>query len=412
MPTTDSVQAAVVDSESQLWLRLVHLPGLGRRSVMALLRRFGKPASVFSASLPELAHCVGLRAAERLWHSPHRPANAPDRALLELLARTAAWLEDMAPGQGPRRLLPIDDPAYPARLAAIEDPPPLLYVQGRVDLLARPALAIIGARNATHQGRANAHAFARTLSRCGLTIVSGMALGIDGAAHEGGLDGEGSTVAVVGTGLDRVYPAAHHALAGAIAATGCLVSEYPLGTGALAKHFPRRNRIISGLACGVLVVEAAARSGSLITARLAGDQGRDVFALPGSIHSPLSKGCHQLIRQGAMLVEEAEDILAALRDSPLVSYADGLPLARPALVSPENNSENANAELTHPCLSVIGFDPVDLDTLLQLTGRPIGELGAVLLALELAGEIERLPGGLLQRVKPTPPRNSTCTASD
>ena len=402
MPATVSAQAAVVDSESQSWLRLAHLPGLGRRSLVALLRQFGSPDAIFNAAFADLSLCVGAKAAQLLWHTPHRPGQPPDAALEALLDSTRAWLDKTADDGIPRRLLHLFDPAYPELLARIVDPPPLLYVQGRVELLARTSVAVVGSRNATRQGCLNARALAQGLSHAGVTVVSGLALGIDSAAHEGGLEGEGSSIAVVGTGLDRVYPKSNHGLAHRLAERGCVISEHALGTGALAHHFPRRNRIISGLANGVLVVEAAAQSGSLITARLAADQGRDVFAVPGSIHAPLSKGCHQLIRDGAMLVESVSDILAALRISTLMP----LPQVDQA---PENNSENANAALTHPCLSVIGCDPVDLDTLVQLTGRPVGELGAVLLALELAGAIERLPGGLLQRVKQTAPPNSTCT---
>jgi DNA processing protein len=249
-------------------------------------------------------------------------------------------------------------------------------------LLDRPSLAVVGSRNATPQGLANAEAFAAALSRAGLTIVSGLALGVDTAAHRGGLEGSGSTIAVIGTGADRVYPARNRDLARRIAEAGLVLSEFPLGTPALAGNFPRRNRVISGLARGVLVVEAAQRSGSLITARLAAEQGRDVFALPGSIHSPLSKGCHQLIKQGAKLVDDVQDILdeLGLSTAPVPSEA-GAPARDDSL------------------LQLMGFDPCDTDTLAARSGRPVEQLSAALLELELDGRVASLPGGRYQRLR-------------
>jgi DNA processing protein len=283
-------------------------------------------------------------------------------------------------------LLTLLDPAYPDCLSHIPDPPPLLYLKGRPELLAGPALAVVGSRNATLQGKANAEVFSQALSGAGLTIVSGLALGIDAAAHEGALRGVGSTVAVIGTGIDTIYPARNQALARRIAEDGCIVSEYALGTPPLAANFPRRNRIISGLAAGVLVVEAAAQSGSLITAQLAASQGRDVFAIPGSIHSALAKGCHQLIKEGAKLVESAADVLGELSMSPLARVtADTAPVHRA--------SEEACA-----VLRAMGHEPVDADVLaLACPGAP-GALSGLLLELELGGQVERLPGGLFQRL--------------
>jgi DNA processing protein len=236
------------------------------------------------------------------------------------------------------------------------------------------------------QGQANARVFARALSEAGLTIVSGLALGIDTAAHDGALDGCASTVAVIGTGVDRIYPARNAALARRIAQEGCLVSEYPLGTPPRPEHFPQRNRIISGLAAGVLVIEAAAGSGSLITARLANEQGRDVFALPGSIHAALSKGCHQLIREGAQLVETSTDVLLALSMAPLVRDM------HPARVQP----------VSSPLLDILGFDAMHIDTILAHGGMGAAELSAQLLALELDGVVARLAGGMVQRVQSHP----------
>lgn len=262
----------------------------------------------------------------------------------------------------------------------------MLYVKGRVGLLSQTSLAVVGSRNATVQGCIDAEAFARSLSDAGLTIISGLALGIDAAAHRGGLKGKGSTIAVIGTGADIVYPAANRMLAHQIAEEGCIVSEFPLGTGSIAANFPRRNRVISGLSGGVLVVEAAARSGSLITARLALEQGRDVFAVPGSIHSPLSRGCHALIRQGAKLVETSQDVLEELKH-----YGGSLP--------PGNSRKTEKTtSLQEGIVSQMGFDPVDTDTLCQRCGLDAASLGAALLELELAGEIECLPGGLYRRL--------------
>jgi DNA processing protein len=282
-------------------------------------------------------------------------------------------------------VLALGDAAYPQALANIPDPPLLLYIRGRIDLLARPALAIVGSRNATLQGKANAAAFAGALSSAGVCVVSGLALGIDAAAHEGALRDAGSTIAVVGTGADLFYPARNRALAERIANAGCIVSEYALGTPPNSGNFPRRNRIISGLSCGVLVVEAAAQSGSLITARVAAEQGREVFALPGSIHAPLAKGCHQLIRDGARLVETVNEILEAMQVSPLATAPSA------------SNILPTETDCTD-LLDQLGHEPIDVDDLLERLDSNIGELSMGLLALEMAGMIERLPGGKVQRI--------------
>jgi DNA processing protein len=284
-----------------------------------------------------------------------------------------AWL--VRPGNS---LMTLADEDYPRALLEIADPPALLYCKGRRALLNQPGLGIVGSRNATPQGVRDAEAFAHALSDAGLTIVSGLALGIDAAAHRGGLAGAGSSVAVIGTGLDRIYPARNKALAHQLAESGIIVSEFPLGTPPLPGHFPRRNRLISGLARGVLVVEAAPDSGSLITARVATEQGREVFAIPGSIHSPLARGCHALIKQGAKLVESAADILDEL--------AWQQRLAPPAL--PET--------LSDPLLAALDGAPATIDTLAQRTGLTLEALSAKLLALELDGRIASLPGGRYQ----------------
>lgn len=298
------------------------------------------------------------------------PREAVDPAL--------TWLEQ--PGH---RLLTLADAGYPPLLLQTADPPVLLYVSGRIDLLRQPALAMVGSRSPTPRGAADAEAFAAVLSDAGLAIVSGLAYGIDAAAHRGGLRGASSSVAVVGTGLDRVYPARHRDLAHELAEHGALVSEFALGTPPVSSNFPRRNRILSGLARGCLVVEAALRSGSLITARQALEQGREVFAVPGSIHSPLSKGCHWLIKQGAKLVESAQDVLEELR---LPAPTLGQPAAGVALSAEQS-----------ALLDALGYDAVDLDTVCVRAGLTPDAASAMLLALELDGYLDRLPGGWYQR---------------
>lgn len=352
------------------WLRLTLAPGIGGETQRALLSAFGLPENIFSASAGTLARAIPRAAAERLLD--RESAGAVESAL--------AWAQE--PGN---RILTLAEPDYPQRLLEIADPPTLLYVKGRVELLNAPALAVVGSRNATPQGSSNAEAFAAALADAGLTIVSGLALGIDAAAHRGGLRGAGSTIAVIGTGIDRVYPAKNQELARNIAERGAIVSEFPLGTPALKENFPRRNRIISGLARGCLVVEAAERSGSLITARLAGEQGRDVFAIPGSIHSPLSKGCHRLIKQGAKLVDDARDILDEIGVASVAASKDTAP-------GPEPDAA------TRALFEGMGFDPCDIDTLAARSGLTAERLYAMLLQLELDGRVASLPGGRFQRI--------------
>ncbi len=368
--------------ELAAWLRLLETPGLGREAARRLLAAFGAPQSVFDAGRIALREVAGEATAETL--------ATPPEGFDALLDSTAQWLHGAEDG-APRSIVTLGDPAYPPLLLASADPPLLLYAIGRVELLAARSLAVVGSRNPSAQGRDNARAFAAHLSRAGLTIVSGLALGIDGAAHEGGLDGAGSTIAVLGTGLDRVYPARHKALAHRIAREGVLIGEYPLGMPPLPPNFPIRNRIIAGLALGTLVVEAAPQSGSLITARLAAEAGREVFAIPGSIHSPQSRGCHALIKEGAKLVDSAADVLDELRfggaRSP--SGSPQPPTGAAAATSPP--SEN------RLLLDAIGYDPVTLDALIARTGRSAAELGARLLELELEGHVQRLPGQLFQR---------------
>ena len=353
------------------WLRLILTPGVGPGQQRQLLAAFGPPEGIYAAGHSAIAAVIGGPTARILLE--HDATQAVDTAL--------EWLSQ--PGN---RLLTLGDEAYPAALLEIPDPPVALYVKGDAALLSRPSLAVVGARNATPQGEANAESFSRALSEAGLCIVSGLALGIDAAAHRGGLAGPGSTVAVIGTGADRIYPARNAALARQIAEAGVIVSEFPLGIGPLAHNFPRRNRLIAGLAQGVLVVEAALKSGSLITARLATDCGREVFAIPGSIHSPVARGCHQLIRDGAKLVETAVDILDELRLAPRE--------AAPQLDLAPVDDEGDEAQV----IRAMGHDPVDMDALVQRTNLTAEALYAILLALELDGRVSRLPGGRLQRL--------------
>jgi DNA processing protein len=353
------------------WLRLTLIPGLGGQSVRKLLAAFGLPEQVLAASRSSIASAVGDEIASRIL--AQADADAVERAL--------EWATQ--PGH---TVITLADVSYPRQLLEIPDPPPLLYVRGDVALLSRPSLAIVGSRNATPQGLANAENFARAFSQSGLTIVSGLALGVDAAAHRGALDGQGSTIGVLGTGVDIFYPARNAALAARIAAEGVVVSEFPLGTPATASNFPRRNRLISGLARGVLIVEAAMSSGSLITARLAAEQGREVFAIPGSIHSPLTKGCHALIKQGAKLVESAGDVLEELGAAATLASTGGATSAR--------SLDPASAAV----LDALGHDPCDLDTLAGRVGLTAGELSSILLGLELDGSVSCLPGGRYQRL--------------
>jgi DNA processing protein len=365
--------------ELAAWLRLALAPGIGNGLARRLLAAFGLP--------------------EQLWQQPAE-------ALEQVAKRPAAGLRALPPGFdaqfeatwqwlqsgeiAPRRILTPADADYPPGLLQTEDPPLLLYVLGAIPAAWPRGIAVVGSRNPTPQGLANARNFGRSLAQAGLTVVSGMALGVDGTAHEGALEGAGpgqlATIAVVGTGLDRVYPRRHLALSHRIAQQGLIVSEYPLGTPPLAANFPKRNRIIAALSEGTVVVEAALRSGSLITARLAAEQGKEVFAIPGSIHSPQARGCHALLKDGAKLVETAQDVLEELR-MPSPPHAAGGAARVPTPVREDE------------VLVAVGFDPVSLDALVARTGMAPARLQARLLELELEGHVSRLPGGLFQRME-------------
>src|SRR5436190_7168570 len=353
------------------WLQLSLTPGLGASTLRSLLKQFGLPQALLSRGRSALAAHLPPATLEALY-SPR---------VEQAVARALQWatLED-------HHVITLADETYPRALLEIADPPALLYAHGRAQLLRQEALAIVGSRNASAQGETNAQEFARALSAAGLAVVSGLALGIDAAAHRGGLGAPGSTIAVLGTGIDIVYPTRNAELAAEIARRGLLLSEFPLGTPAIAHNFPRRNRLISGLSRGCLVVEAALASGSLITARCAADQGREVFAIPGSIHSPLAKGCHALIKSGAKLVESAEDVLAELSGFRPSGYASA------ALNVPEGDTDTG-------VLAVMGHDPVDVDSLCARAGLSAEQVASELLRLELDGRVTALPGGLYQRLE-------------
>jgi DNA processing protein len=362
MPTTDV-------NEASAWLRLALVPGVSNATLRKLLSEFGAPEKVLSASIARLRDFVTADVTHLIADGGN--AIGAEQAL--------TWLHEPD-----NHMVTLGDADYPQLLLQTVDPPPLLYVKGRLDLLNRPALAIVGSRNATVQGTENAANFARALSDAGIAIISGLALGIDASAHRGGLAGTGSSIALVGTGLDVVYPARNKALAHELAAKGALVSEFALATPPLAINFPRRNRLISGMSLGCLVVEAALQSGSLITARLANEQGREVFALPGSIHSPLAKGCHALIKQGAKLVDDANDILVELK--------------LPARVSAPEEVPDLDADEAR-LLSDVGYEPCSLDSLCARCGLRAEIVSGLLLKLEIEGLVESLPGRRYQRVR-------------
>lgn len=354
------------------WLHLFHVSGLGAVGFFKLLRAFSSPSQVLEQGFPALQAVIGARLAAAILEADTLVARE----------RVASWL-----AQSPmHRVLTLADEDYPAAWLNMHDAPPVVFLKGRADLLARPMCAVVGSRNATAQGLRDAESFAQALTEKGLTVISGLAAGIDAAAHRGALGSEASTIAVIGTGIDRIYPAKNHALAHDIAAQGLIVSEFPLGAGALAHHFPRRNRLIAGLALGCLVVEANLASGSLITARLAGELNKEVMAIPGSIHLPQARGCHQLLREGAALIECIDDIVFALNwQNP--------PLA-PVVTAKIHSEDKTDC----PVLCALAAGPADIDTLLERAGLTLDSLYAMLLTLELSGQVAALPGGRYERL--------------
>jgi len=390
--TTPELMKMAMDDENWVgWLRLQMTPGIGSVSGRNLLRAFGDPAAIFSQSAATLRAVVQARQAQALLQLP------PEFEAITRLTRQ--WLQSES---RLHHLLVLGDPRYPCALLEIDDPPLVLYAAASERALAcldaSRSIAIVGSRNPTPQGLENSRAFGKALAQAGLTVVSGMALGIDAAAHRGALESaeiDLATVAVVGTGLDRVYPAQHHHLAGAIAERGLVLSEYPIGTAPLPANFPRRNRLIAGLSRGTLVIEAALQSGSLITAQQALDQGKEVFAIPGSIHSTQSRGCHALIKQGAQLVDSVQDIFDALgldpgaiRSAPIA----GADQTQSDLLLDDGDADSALAD-------ALGYDPASLEVLQVRTGWDTGQLQARLMELELQGQVARLPGGLFQRLQ-------------
>jgi DNA processing protein len=360
------------------WLNLWHVSGIGPANFGLLIHHFGSPRKVFLASSAELRN-VGLS----------------ERSVKGILERNQHSIDlDLQWAQHPEHhILTLNNSRYPPRLREIANPPPLLYVHGNPSYLSSPQLAMVGSRHPTPGGLDNAKTFAGYLAAIGLTISSGLALGIDAASHHGALDNEGISIAVAATGLDKIYPATHRNLARRIVKQGAIVSEFPIGTPARAVHFPRRNRIISGLSLGILVVEATRRSGSLITARCAIEQGREVFAVPGSIHNPMARGCHQLIKQGAKLVESAGDILEELNsllDFNTISCLDNPP-QEPNSV-PRLDSEYVNL------LDCLGYDPILIDVIIARSGLTAEKVSSMLLILELEGYVACAPGGIYTRL--------------
>ncbi len=350
------------------WLALHRTPGVGPKTFARLLTQFDNLEQLFTA--PKQAEGISERTRSALLNPNW-----------ELVEQDLAWFSEPS-----RHIITLDDSRYPPLLKQISDPPSILFVQGNVELLSEWQVALVGSRNPSASGRDTAYEFSRYMAQGGLTITSGLAMGIDAAAHQGALAAQGKTVAVIGTGLDRVYPAKHRDLACDIALEGTVVSEFALGTAPRAENFPRRNRIISGLSLGTLVVEAAVRSGSLITARMALEQGREVFAIPGSIHNPLARGCHQLIREGAKLVEKADDILEEL--GALAGFQhDAMPIEEQEELAQD---EDGDYQILFEHL---GYDPIQIDSLIERCGLTADIVSSMLLLLELQGKVESLAGG-------------------
>jgi DNA processing protein len=375
------MQAIADNNDVALWLALSQINGLGNATLCQLLSHFGSPDAIFSAQSRQLREVV----SEPIAIAIQKGVNADD------IAPTINWLS-----QENNHVVTLADNHYPPLLLEISNPPAILYAKGNLQRLQLPAIAMVGSRSSTPQGEKNAEDFAQHLCQQGFCIVSGLALGIDGAAHRGTLKAtgpnKGATIAVVGTGLDIVYPAKHRDLAHHIVQHGLILSEFPLGTPSKAQNFPRRNRIISGLSLGCLVVEANIESGSLITARLSAEQGREVFAIPSSIHSPVAKGCHQLIKQGAKLVESVQDIVEELS---LFSGQNFTKTDSPSGLSPDMA---IIAPETNTVLACMGFEPISFERIRQMTDLTTDALSAMLMMLELEGKITPLTGGQYQRL--------------
>ncbi len=402
--------------EIQYWVSLLRVPGVGPKNYQKLLTAFGTPKAVFDSDVSAISK-AGI--------SQSLAQSISDVSVLKSAQSDIDWLQ----AADNHYIITLSCEDYPRLLRQIDNPPPVLYVHGNPDLLNDPQLAIIGSRNPTQGGKINAHDFSKYLAQAGLCITSGLALGVDGIAHQGALDAGMPTIAVIATGIDRVYPARHRKLAHDIVENGAIVSEFPLGVQPKSENFPRRNRIISGLSHGTLVIEAALRSGSLITARLASEQGREVFAIPGSIHNPLARGCHRLIRQGAKLVETAQDIfdeMSSVIDLEGIDIVDIKTIGANAATTDDTglqtrssnslgenknsfsssadaeNVKNAEMELAESqqlLLDKMGFDPVQIDQLVPRTGLSVEEVSAMLLILELQNRVSSSGGGTYTRLK-------------
>jgi DNA processing protein len=367
-------------SEKTLWISLSTVHGLGAQTFCLLLKTFGNPANIYAATTNQLKEVVSDKIASAIAQGVNEQA----------IAEASQWLS-----HANNHLVTLADPHYPKALLEIADPPPFLYAKGNLTLLNQASIAIVGSRSASVQGEKNAEAFAHDLCGYGLCIVSGLALGIDAAAHRGALKANGATIAVVGTGLDIVYPAKHRDLAHQIVERGLIISEFSLGTPSKPQNFPKRNRIISGLSLGCLVVEANLQSGSQITARMAAEQGREVFAIPGSIHSPMSKGCHQLIKQGAKLVDCLQDIVEDLGLSNLA--LNNTTLNHVASTNDVSNASNKPSSAESSLLFIMGFEPITLENLVRLSHLTVSEVSSMLMLLELEGRVASLAGGQYQK---------------
>ena len=370
-----------VPQDCVYWLRMHEIQGLGRQTTYQLLKAFGSAEAIFAASHANLRKVVSDDIANQI-----KAETVSDQIKI-----TLEWLAEPN-----NHLITLADEDYPRLLLETSDPPPILFAKGQLSCLQQPSIAIVGSRNPTAQGEKNAHEFAMLLAEFGFTIVSGLAIGIDAAAHRGALASNGKTIAVVGTGLDIVYPAKHRELAHEIIKQGLLISEFSLGTPSLPQNFVQRNRVISGLSMGCLVVEASLQSGSLITAKFATEQDRDVFAIPGSIHSPQSKGCHQLIKQGAKLVDAVQDIVHELKSEHFVSLA-AIPLKK-NFIPAKNTSPEEIPHADKALLDLMSFEPVTVEYLLQHSGLTSDTLSSILISLELDNKIASMPGGRYQRI--------------
>ncbi len=379
--SNESSATQQVPADAVYWLRMHAIAGLGRQSIYALLKTFGSAQAIFDASYASLCKVV----------NDHIASQIKLELIPEQVQQSLQWLS-----QPDNHLLTLADEDYPAMLLQTADPPAVLFAKGQLSCLQQSCLAIVGSRNPTPQGEKNAHDFASTLAKFDFCIVSGLALGIDAAAHQGALAAGGKTIAVVGTGLDIVYPAKHRELAHQIVKQGLLISEFALGMPAMPQNFAQRNRLISGLSMGCLVVEASLQSGSLITAKFSTEQDREVFAIPGSIHSPQSKGCHQLIKQGAKLVDAVQDIVEELKPEYFVAQSQQKFKKNFAQQDKPASTENFHADKA--LLNLIGFEPITVEYLLQHSGLTSEQLSSMLMALELDNQIVAMPGGRYQRI--------------